>query len=111
MKTFRDQYARVRAGTFLLILALSATCPLAKPTRSPIVRAEFMRMNPCPANGHTRGACPGWQVDHITPLKCGGPDTTTNMQWLSVEQHKIKTAREAKSCRTSRGHSKAEQAS
>lgn len=99
MERIRDQYARAKAVAVLLILALSATCPLAKPTRSAAVRAEFMRANPCPETGTTRGACPGWQVDHITPLKCGGPDKPTNMQWLTVEQHKIKTAREAKSCR------------
>ena len=58
-----------------------------------------MKMNPCPATGKARGACPGWQVDHIKPLKCGGADLPHNMQWLTVEQHKIKTAREAKDCR------------
>lgn len=89
----------------LLVAALAglllcfASVAIAKPHRSPAARAEFMRTYPCPATGKTRGACPGWQVDHITPLKCGGPDDPRNMQWLTVQAHKEKTAREAKSCR------------
>jgi 5-methylcytosine-specific restriction endonuclease McrA len=61
-----------------------------------------MKANPCPASGATAGRCVGWQVDHITPLKCGGADAPHNMQWLTVEQHKIKTAAEAKLCRRPR---------
>ena len=56
-------------------------------------------MHPCPATGMQRGACPGWQVDHIKPLKCGGADAPANMQWLTVHDHKLKTKREAKLCR------------
>lgn len=92
----------LRGGFVLaLVMALAALCPpvWANPERSRAVRAEFMRIHPCPATGRTRGACPGWQVDHITPLKCGGPDAVGNMQWLTVQAHKDKTAREAKSCR------------
>jgi 5-methylcytosine-specific restriction endonuclease McrA len=29
-----------------------------------------------------RGACPGWEVDHVIPLACGGCDAVANMQWL-----------------------------
>ena len=32
--------------------------------RSRVLRAEFMRLNPCPSTGLPCGACPGWQVDH-----------------------------------------------
>jgi 5-methylcytosine-specific restriction endonuclease McrA len=63
------------------------------------MRAEFQRAHACPATGRHRGACPGYQVDHIRPLKCGGPDRPENMQWLTVEQHKEKTGREAPLCR------------
>ena len=87
--------AQVAAATLLLLLSVS----LDADARSKSARAEFQRQNPCPATGKARGPCPGYQVDHITPLKCKGGDTPTNMQWLSVEQHKIKTAREAKECR------------
>ena len=30
------------------------------------------------------GACPGFVVDHIQPLKRGGMDAPENMQWQSA---------------------------
>ena len=71
----------------------------AKTHRSYAVKAEFKRLNPCPANGNRRGPCPGYEVDHVIPLKCQGPDAVDNMQWLTVEEHKAKTKREAGMCR------------
>lgn len=80
----------------LLILPKSSD---AKPPRSKAAVAEFKRQNPCPATGLRKGKCPGYQVDHKIPLKCNGPDRPENMQWLSVDDHKVKTKREAKLCR------------
>jgi len=37
-------------------------------------RRAFQRANPCPSTGKTSGACPGYVVDHIKPLKRGGAD-------------------------------------
>jgi 5-methylcytosine-specific restriction endonuclease McrA len=88
--------------TALVALALAFFISLtadAAPRRSAKQRADFVRLNPCPATGKTRGACPGWHVDHILPLKCGGADHPSNMQWLTVRQHKAKTKREARWCR------------
>jgi hypothetical protein len=50
--------------------------------RSGAARAAFVRIYPCPSTGLTRGPCPGWQVDHVIPLACGGCDAPANMQWL-----------------------------
>jgi hypothetical protein len=36
----------------------------------------------------------GYEVDHIIPLSQGGSDAPYNMQLLTVQQHRIKTARE-----------------
>ncbi|MCL9805386.1 HNH endonuclease [Flavobacterium amniphilum] len=36
----------------------------------------------------------GYQIDHITPLSEGGSDDPSNMQLLTISQHKEKTARE-----------------
>ena len=80
----------------LLTLLFTLHCEAARDTKA---KREFQRENPCPANGKRRGACHGWQIDHVNPLKCGGPDTPVNMQWLTVEDHKDKTAREAMLCR------------
>jgi hypothetical protein len=67
--------------------------------RSPAVKAEFRKANPCPATGKKRGACPGWEVDHRVALMCGGPDAVENLQWLAVEEHRKKTARERQECK------------
>jgi hypothetical protein len=96
--------AALKAAPLLALLAIAgiAACAAPAPTapkRAPEVRAEFMRAHPCPANGRTSGACPGFQVDHILALCAGGADTATNMQWLAVELHKIKTRSDAAACR------------
>lgn len=69
-----------------------------KSKRSSTVRRKFQQQNPCPANGLKSCACPGWEADHIVPLCLGGADSIDNMQWLTVERHKIKTKNEVRSC-------------
>lgn len=81
-----------------LLLALLAVAASAGP-RSPALRAEFQRLNPCPATGNSRGACPGWEVDHREALVCGGRDELGNLQWLTVAEHREKTRVEVKLCR------------
>jgi hypothetical protein len=36
------------------------------------------------------GACPGFVVDHIKPLKRGGADAPGNMQWQTTAAAKAK---------------------
>lgn len=52
--------------------------------RTKAARAEFIREHPCPATGRTSGACPGYVVDHVNALECGGADAPSNMQWQTV---------------------------
>jgi hypothetical protein len=66
------------------------------------VRAEFMRENPCPSTGATRGPCPGWEVDHHIALCSGGADAVDNLVWRTREQHAIKTLFDIERCRLSR---------
>lgn len=66
--------------------------------RSLAVRRAFQREHPCPVNGKPRGACPGWVVDHIVPLACGGPDAPVNMQWQTREAAKAKDRWERDGC-------------
>lgn len=66
--------------------------------RSYAAKADFKRQNPCPETGQPRGRCPGWEIDHVVPLKCGGDDLPSNMQWLTIIDHKEKTRREAPLC-------------
>lgn len=70
--------------------------------RDPSVRQQFMREIPCPANGHSSGPCPGYVVDHVVPLSCGGSDSTDNMQWQTVEEGKAKDKWERKGCQVAR---------
>lgn len=86
------------AALILLASALLAT-PAAAAERSRAVRAEFQREHPCPSTGKTRGACPGYQADHIRSLCSGGTDSATNLQWLSEADHKAKTRKDVGLCR------------
>src|SRR5882762_8208262 len=81
-----------------LLLALLAPPLCAKSDRDPAQRALFMKEHPCPANGKTRGRCPGYVVDHIKPLCAGGADHWSNMQWQTVAEAKIKDREERKLC-------------
>lgn len=67
--------------------------------RSSTVRTAFQRENPCPATGKPRGPCPGWIADHVTPLCAGGPDATSNMQWITVAGAKVKDREDKRLCR------------
>ncbi len=63
--------------------------------RSAAARRDFMRAHPCPSTGRRSGACPGYVVDHVTALACGGPDAPSNMQWqtTAAARQKDKTER------------------
>lgn len=84
----------------LLVVALAAilALPSHAAERSKSAVAEFKRSNPCPATGKSRGACPGWQVDHIEPLCAGGRDDPSNMAWITVSDHKAKTRKDVAAC-------------
>lgn len=89
---------RVAALVAALALA-SASVASSSAERSRALRAEFMRLNPCPSTGQSKGACPGWQVDHREALVCDGRDELANLQWLTVRAHREKTRVEVKLCR------------
>lgn len=89
--------------------ALLATLTLLNPTsadartvRSAAVTLEFKRHNPCPSTGLRRGACPGWEIDHVVALCANGADHVDNLQWLTREQHLLKTRADMRVCRALR---------
>jgi hypothetical protein len=59
-------------------------------TRSSVEKRAFEKANPCPSTGKTSGACSGYVVDHAVPLKRGGADSPSNMQWQTTEEAKAK---------------------
>lgn len=58
--------------------------------RSSEAKHAFMKAHPCPATGKSSGACPGYVVDHVVPLKRHGADAPSNMQWQTKEAAKQK---------------------
>jgi len=71
------------------------TCPRdahGRIKRSPQARTQFLRQT-----GYPHGR-PGYVVDHIVPLECGGADAPSNMQWQTAAAAKAKDRTEG-NCR------------
>ena len=66
--------------------------------RSAAAKDAFKRQQPCPANGKSFGSCPGYVIDHVNPLECGGADAPSNMQWQTLADGKAKDKTE-RNCR------------
>jgi len=66
--------------------------------RSGVAISSFKKQHPCPATGKSAGRCPGYVIDHVKPLECGGTDAPSNMQWQTSAAAKAKDRTEAQ-CR------------
>lgn len=89
-----DKALSVLFASLLISLPAFAKIPRDKAQ----VRA-FRSEHPCPATGLKRGACPGFEVDHVQSLCSGGADKKENLQWLSKEDHRFKTLVDVRECR------------
>lgn len=72
----QDAYTETRVGSVVL---RDAQGKIARDARAV---SAFRKRWACPSTGEHTGACPGWAVDHVIPLACGGRDVVWNMQWL-----------------------------
>lgn len=64
--------------------------PDGKIHRSAKAKNDFKKSHPCPSTGKSTSACPGYVIDHAVPLKRGGADAPSNMQWQTKSQAKSK---------------------
>jgi hypothetical protein len=58
--------------------------------RSAAAKRAFRKTHPCPSTRSTHGPCVGFVIDHIKPLKRGGADVPSNMQYESIPEGKAK---------------------
>jgi hypothetical protein len=58
--------------------------------RSGHAKSAFKKQYACPSTGKISGACPGYVIDHKMPLKHGGQDAPSNMQWQTTQAAKAK---------------------
>ena len=89
MQTLRRSGLVIACITMLSACSQQAIQSTAK-KRNPAMRSVFLSQNPCPSTGKTKGACPGYVVDHIVPIKRGGGDNPYNMQWQLIVDAKEK---------------------
>ena len=89
---FFEAFAGMEAGFQQRARAVRDLCPRQQRSHSAerSARREFQHSNRCPSTGRASGACPGYVVDHIRPLKRGGSDTPSNMQWQTRAAAKAK---------------------
>lgn len=83
----------------ILFVACFASLHAGALARSATAVREYRAAHACPTTARHRGPCPGFQVDHVRALCAGGEDLATNMQWLSLEDHRWKTFVDVRECR------------
>ncbi len=108
---------RFSAACVLALCCVTSSAVLAaKGSRSKSTHASTTRCSNCPRSSHGRIARsrkavhefevqtgypkgrPGYVVDHIVPLACGGADASSNMQWQTVAAAKAKDKIERRGC-------------
>jgi hypothetical protein len=75
----------------LLLMATHAHATTARGTEAPRL---FRKYNACPSTGKFTGACPGWVMDHLKSLRCGGLDVPENLWWMTTAEAKVKDRQE-----------------
>jgi hypothetical protein len=71
---------------------------VARDERGRIQRSDAARHAFARQTGYPHGR-PGYVIDHIVPLACGGTDAPSNMQWQTIAAAKAKDSVERRGCR------------
>jgi hypothetical protein len=71
---------------------------VARAERARIQRSDAARHAFARQTGYLNGR-PGYIIDHIVPLACGGTDAPSNMQWQTEAAAKAKDKTERAGCR------------
>jgi hypothetical protein len=87
------------AGLFALLCPSVHAAERQRPSNAEIY---FRLANPCPSTGETGGACPGYVIDRVIPVVCGGAENTDNMQWQTLAEAREKDRWERIGCRAGR---------
>lgn len=92
-------FIKLTTKSLIILLCYTSAASIPRDDYGRIKRSratihEFRQGHPCPATGKSLGRCPGYEIDHIIPLKLGGCDLVDNMQWLTIQDHKKKSAGE-----------------
>lgn len=64
---------------------------------------QFRKYNACPSTGKFSGPCPGWVMDHLESLRCGGKDIPENLWWQRIGEARVKDTQEDECWRYYRG--------
>ena len=101
MQTLRHRtHTSVKTHLLWAVLLALFACQqtFAAQKRSKAVLRAFVNQQACPATGLHRLPCPGYIIDHITPLACDGADAPFNLQWQTRDEAKAKDKWERKRC-------------
>jgi hypothetical protein len=88
--------ATARAATTAHSTTTRSTTP-ARDSKGRFIRSATAKDAFLRQTGYPHGR-PGWVVDHIVPLACGGADAPSNMQWQTVQEAKVKDKTERAGC-------------
>lgn len=82
----------------IVIGAITMPVDATRIARSQSAKRAFAAATACPSTGVKALPCPGYVIDHIKPLACGGADAPSNMQWQTIADGKAKDKWERKQC-------------
>jgi len=85
------------AATAATLPTPDLTCRVREKASGALVRSAYRKHLFWRMTGYPTGR-PGYAVDHIVPLACGGCDLPSNMEWLTISEWRAKSLWERRPC-------------